>query len=249
MTDLTFKPGNRETGIINGPGRRFLGIMKLLRRKYTFLAAAIVLIITVFMVEPVQGQRKSDIGFMTAIPWYLGDISSFVPVPTYVPPAIGPIFRYNINMRNSVRAHAVYYHLAAEGEIYTGTDAGFQSSFVDLGLDFEFNWWPYKTAFHRTRMTPYVTAGLGYSVNLTGISTSHLYLPFGAGLKANLGKRLSGGLEVTMRKAFSDGIDGVWNAGGEAVESPVGNNDWYMFTGLFLTYKLFDYGETCHGYD
>jgi len=186
---------------------------------------------------------------MSAIPWYLGDISYSAPQAVFVPPAVGPIFRYNFNMRNSLRAHAVFYDLAGSGEIFGGTAAEFQSSFVDLGLDFEFNWWPYKTAHQKSKYSPYVTAGLGYSIDLFGEGKSHVFLPFGLGMKADLAKRLSGGIEVSMRKTFTDMIDGVVNPGGEAVQTPVGNNDWYMFTGIFLTFKIFNYLNECPTYN
>jgi hypothetical protein len=214
-----------------------------LRSFKTYLFLAILLLCV-----QARGQRKSDIGFMTGVPWYLGDISPTIPRPKVIPPAIGPILRYNFDQRHSLRAHAVFYQLAASGEISPGRLEDFQASFVDLGLDFEFNWWPYRTAWRKTRYSPYVSAGLGYSVSYTGRSVSHLYLPFGGGFKVNLGKRLSGGLEASMRKCFTDLIDGVSNPGGEAVQSPVGNNDWYFFTGLFLTYKIFEYREDCPAY-
>ncbi len=182
------------------------------------------------------------------MPWYLGDIAAFVPQPVIVPPAIGPIVRYNLNMRNAFRAHLVFYDLAGSGEIFGGTAADFQSSFVDLGLEFEFNWWPYKTAHRKTKYSPYVTAGVGYSLNLSAEGKSHLYLPFGGGVKANLWRKLSGGVEVNMRKTFTDKIDGVYNPGGEGVQTPLGNNDWYMFTGIFLTYKIFNYNNECPTY-
>ncbi len=108
---------------------------------------------------------------MTAVPWYLGDLAPVFPQPLLGPPAIGPLYRYNFNMRNSLRAHAVFYELAGSGEIFGGTEAEFQSSFVDLGLDFEFNWWPYKTASRKTKYSPYVSAGLGYSLNYAGGSS------------------------------------------------------------------------------
>lgn len=196
-----------------------------------------------------EAQRKSDIGFFTGVPWYLGDLSPVIPRYHLVPPAIGPIFRYNINMHNAVRAHGIFYTLSGSNENFHGGEADFQSSFVDLGLDFEFNWWPYKSADRKAKYSPYVSAGLGYSLNYTGNSVSHLYLPFGGGFKANLGKRMSGGIEVTMRKTFNDMIDGYSNMGGEAVQSPVGNNDWYFFSGVFLTYKIFNYREECPTYD
>jgi hypothetical protein len=214
-------------------------------KKATYLLILPALGLLLLLAAPAEGQRNSDMGFMVAVPWYQGDLSTLVPRPTPVPPAIGPIFRYNFNKRNSLRAHAVFYELAYEGEVFNGTAASFQSSFVDLGLDFEFNWWPYKTAWRRTKYSPYVTAGLGYSIDYAGGSKSHLYLPFGGGLKANLGKRLSGGAEVSMRKTFTDRLDGVVNVGGSEVESPIGNNDWYMFTGVFLTYKIFDFRDDC----
>ena len=203
----------------------------------------------VLFTAPLQGQRKTDIGFMAAIPWYMGDLSTTIPVPNTIPPAIGPILRYNIDMRSAIRVHANFYTLSAINEDFPRLPNEFAASFVDLGLDFEFNWWPYKTAFRKTKYSPYVSAGLGYSLNYSGGSVSHLYLPFGGGLKANLGNRLSGGVEVNMRKTFTDQIDGVSNLGGEAVQSPVGNNDWYLFSGLFLTYKIFNYREECPTYD
>ncbi|MEZ5072772.1 MAG: DUF6089 family protein [Bacteroidales bacterium] len=126
-----------------------------------------------------QAQRNTDIGFFTGVPWYLGDLSPVVPTPTVVPPAIGPILRYNINMRYALRAHAVVFSLGAVDQEFRQVGAEFQSSFVDLGLDFEFNWWPYKTAFKKTPYTPYVTAGLGYALDYLGGSESHLNLPFG----------------------------------------------------------------------
>ena len=186
---------------------------------------------------------------MAAVPWYLGDLSTTVPQPTYVPPAIGPIVRYNFNMRSSMRAHAVLYELGGSGEILGGTATEFQSSFVDLGLDFEFNWWPYKTDHRKTKYSPYVTAGLGYSLNLSAEGKSHIYLPFGGGLKADLWRKLSGGIEVSMRKTFTDKIDGVYNPGNEGDASQMVNTDWYMFTGVFLTYKIFNYNEDCPTYN
>ncbi len=210
--------------------------------KYLLLGTALMLALPSF------GQRKADIGFMVGVPWYMGDISPTVPRPTVSPPAIGPIYRYNFNMRNSLRVHGIFYNMGYEGEVFDGQTAEFQASFVDLGLDFEFNWWPYKTAWRKTKYSPYVTAGLGYSINYAntvGESVSHLYLPFGGGVKVNLGKKLSGGIEVSMRKNFTDLIDGIENIGLEGVSSPVGNNDWHMMTGLFLTYKIFEYRDAC----
>ena len=169
-----------------------------MRRKILLINMVILLVLII----PAHGQRKTDIGFMTAIPWYLGDLSTSTPQPNLVPPAIGPIIRYSFNMRNCLRAHAVFYDLRGSNENFRGLPVDFHSSFVDLGLDFEFNWWPYMSGSSVSKFSPYVSAGLGYSLNYTGGSVSHLYLPFGGGVKTNLGKRMSGGVEVNMRGAI-----------------------------------------------
>jgi hypothetical protein len=213
-------------------------------------AFLLVIITLLLFASPVSGQRNSDVGLMVAVPWYLGDLAPNIPQAVISPPAFGPILRYNFNMRNALRAHLVFYELAASGEIFGGTEAEFHSSFVDLGLDFEFNWWPYKTASQKTKFAPYVTAGVGYSINLSGEAKSHLYIPFGGGVKVNLGNRLSGGVEVTMRKTFTDILDGpdYVNPGREVGKMTLGNNDWYMFTGIFLTYKITNYLNECPTY-
>lgn len=195
------------------------------------------------------GQRKADLGIMASVPWYLGDLSYQAPQLADIPVSIGFMLRHNFDMRSSLKAHSSYYRLGGAGDIYGGNAWNFNASFVDLGLDFEFNWWPYKTALRRTKWTPYVTAGLGYSLNFDGNSDSHLYMPVGGGVKFNIVKRLSAGAEFTMRKSFTDGIDGVWNLGLEDSQSAVGNNDWYMFTGIFITYKLFNFLSDCPTYN
>jgi hypothetical protein len=159
------------------------------------------------------------------------------------------MFRYNFDKRLSLRAHGLFYSLAAEGEVFEGVPRQFEASFVDLGLDFEFNWWDYRTAWRKTKFSPYVSAGLGYGINYSGTSASHLYLPFGGGVKANLGKRMSGGIELSVRKVFRDDLDGVLNVGTEGKGTPLGNNDWYFYTGVFVSYKIFEYRDPCPAMD
>jgi hypothetical protein len=125
-------------------------------RKGTGQAILLVLIV-VFLIQslPVRAQRKADIGFFTGVPWYLGDLRTEIPQPNLVPPAIGPILRYNFNMRNALRAHAIIYTLSGSDENFRQVGSEFKSSFVDLGLDFEkiYNLWvcslQYSDAYFR----------------------------------------------------------------------------------------------------
>ena len=93
---------------------------------------------------PLFGQRKADIGIFVGVPWYLGDISPSVPRPTAVPPAIGPIYRYNFNMRNSLRVHGIFYDMAysnmpddeissPDDEVFAGQKGGISREFRRFG--------------------------------------------------------------------------------------------------------------------
>ncbi len=201
------------------------------------------------------GQKKSDIGIFAGTSYYMGDLNPSVhyAIPSF---AVGPIYRYNFNPRNSLRGHAFYHGLSGSdpdyyGYISTGQTTEFAAKFVDLGLDFEFNWKAYQTAYRRTKASPYVFAGLGYglavipSVNVK----SHVNMPFGVGYKINVGRWLSAGLEVSARKTFTDLVDGVTNPPLDDTMSPFGNNDWYYFTGVFITYKIYKFWEDCPTYD
>ena len=99
--------------------------------------------------------------------------------------------------------------------------------------------------------SPYVFAGLGYGFRVSGDDRmkSHFTFPFGAGYKINVGRWLSGGIEAGPRRAFGDMIDGVSNPGLEDAVAPLGNRDWYIFTGVFVTYKIFKLWDDCPTYE
>ncbi len=206
-----------------------------------------------------SAQEKSDYGIFAGTSYYMGDLNPSVhyAMPSF---AVGPIFRYNFNLHNSIRAHAFYHSLSGsdpnyEGYIPPGSAPDFNAKFVDLGLDFEFNWKPYRTANRKTVASPYVFAGLGYGLKVAGSGSlgsqtrSHITMPFGLGYKVNLGRWLSAGFEASARKVFSDEVDGFTNPPLDDVIAPFGNNDWYFFTGVFVTYKIFKFWEECHAYD
>ncbi|MEX0981217.1 MAG: DUF6089 family protein [Bacteroidales bacterium] len=212
-----------------------------------------------------SAQEKIDYGIFAGTSYYMGDLN---PSVHYAVPSIaaGPIFRYNFNMHNSIRAHAFYHRLSGDDPDYAGyipdeSTPDFKANFVDLGLDFEFNWKPYRTANRKTVGSPYVFAGLGYGQKVAGGGSlgpqtrSHITMPFGFGYKVNLGRWLSAGFEASARKVFSDEVDGVMNNHPDLdldviiPFAPFGNNDWYFFTGVFVTYKIFKFWEECHAYD
>ncbi len=224
--------------------------------KKPYLGAAILIAALLMLISgDLFGQKKSDPGLFLGTSYYMGDINKSRHF--YKPSlAVGAFYRRNFNQRNSLRFSGTYHKLSGSDLDFSGNfrpegPQDFAASFVDLALNFEFNWKPYQTAHRKTTASPYVFAGLGYGIKIGGDAdvNSHLTFPFGAGYKINLGRWLSGGIEVGPRRAFSDNVDGVSNPGMDATVAPLGNRDWYIFTGAFVTYKIFKLWDDCPTYE
>lgn len=208
----------------------------------------------VLLLLPVQnspGQKQSDIGIIGGIAYYMGDLNHYRHF--YAPgPSAGLILRYNFNPRNSIRISGNYGLLKGSPEDFSqpypnSSQEAFSTGVVDVGLSTEFNFMPYKaTKVRKYRYTPYVVGGLGYTVVPGGDSSPSL--SFGGGFKYNLTRRMSGGLEWSFRKTFSDELDHVQNIG---FENNVffHNKDWFSIVGVFITYKFFDWGLDCAAYE
>lgn len=216
-----------------------------------------ILALSLFFPLAMFSQRKSDIGIFAGASYYMGDLnpSKYIYFPRY---AIGPIYRYNFEPRNSVRVSAIYHKLSGNtlnyGEPFVESlNTSFDATFVDASANYEINFLPYKTANRKMTQSLYLSAGLGYHFVLAStvpVAKSHFTIPFGLGYKFNVAKKLSAGTEVSVRKIFTDsGIDGVTNIASEQNKSLFGNKDWYTFAGIFITYKIFNYREDCPAYD
>ncbi len=214
-------------------------------------------IIFFFLFLPLNtySQRKSDIGVFAGTSYYMGDIN---PSKHFYSPglAIGPIYRYNFELRNSIRISAVYHTLKASDNDFNDPfqqlrDASFKASFIDAAAAYEFNFSPYKTTNRKYNQTFYLSAGIGYHIVISSnpYSPSHVTVPFGIGYKLNINKKFAAGIEFSERKVFTDLMDGVENFTMEGNKHLFGNNDWYTFAGIFFTYKIFNFREDCPAYD
>jgi opacity protein-like surface antigen len=209
------------------------------------------IVLFAFPFQAAVGQKKTDIGIIGGTAYYLGDVNHSRHFYS-LSPAGGLICRYNFNERNSVRFHGIYAMIkgdpAATGDPFPGAPyEAFTTNLVDLGVNTEFNFMPYEaTQIRRDRYTPYVGGGLSYAIVFGGESTAAL--SFGAGFKYNVTRRMSGGLEWSFRKSFSDWLDGVQNTGYEN-NLFFHNKDWYSIVGVFITYKIFDWGLDCPAYE
>ncbi len=184
---------------------------------------------------------------------YIGDIGS----ERYIWPndfAFGGIFRYNHNPRVTYRAKVMYFSISdndADSDNAGRQQRGysFQNNIFEVSAGLEFSWWDYSLFSDDYRQTPYMffdIAAINYKTvdgqNTNGDFTyknkTSVAVPFGLGYKAAVADNLVLSAEVGFRLTFSDDLD--YN-NEDYPELDFGNpnsNDWYVFTGISLTYSF-----------
>ena len=218
----------------------------------------IIFISCIALTLTVSAQRKADIGVLLGGSYYLGDInpSKHFYSPSYT---IGGIYRYNFNKRYSLRFNGLYTRLVGNDADFPERnnplrpDVSFNTNVLDLVAQVEFNFQPYMTGNEKGEFSPYLSVGIGYTAVISSSAsnsavtpTGTTNFPFSAGVKYNVDRRLSVGLEWSFRKTFSDTLDGVE---GSIENGLLHNNDWYAFVGVFITYKFFKFAADCPAYN
>ncbi|VAW23920.1 hypothetical protein MNBD_BACTEROID01-63 [hydrothermal vent metagenome] len=239
-------------------------------RKYLLVFVAVMFTFSGF------AQKTADIGVWGGASSYWGDMTE-VNYGESLNPMFGAYFRYNFNPRYSLRAMYLTGHIGAKG-FMENSGWEYYKATHDLSLLMEINFLKYILGFKKTPITSYLLAGLGvmYYPYILDPAAIHQFnpmhnkgnielsqsvvaatFPFGMGVKMNLGKRLGIGLEVLFRKLFDDRLDNLddplaYSAGsGKEVfyTDSWHNNDYAVFMGLHLTYKIYLGKQVCPVYD
>jgi hypothetical protein len=190
-----------------------------------------------------SGQRNADYGIMLGVSSYLGDINPnrllYSPLP-----AGGIFYRYNLNPREALRANLLMGGLRANDLDFNNSfqksrAASFSGIVGELALQFEFNFFPYSTEGKQWDYTPYFAAGGG--VAYVGNTSAFIpVVPFSFGFKVNIYKNIGLEAEYGFRKTFYDNFDGLKDLVAPSDHSWIHNNDWYTFTGLAVTWKIYN---------
>lgn len=222
---------------------------KLSRQFKIFL----LILFPIFAPFVIFSQLNADIGLMSGISYYIGDIN---PSKQFYKPGLiySGFYKYNLHKRYSIKASSTYTRLKAKDSDFSDNDLQsernyeFNSKIVDISIQFEHNFWPYLTTLiEEDRFSPYVFAGITGLYVLGDKSDIYFAIPFGAGFKINLNKRIGLGIEYSLKRTFSDDIDGSdsWNN-----DEYFGyTNDWYFFLGILFSYKIFTKKLLCPAYD
>ena len=196
-------------------------------------------------------EYRWDIGGGLGLCYYLGDVNRTPFSGSSVMTAF--TLRRNFNPRMSLKANLAYgrysgtskgYYLPeASGSTKQSVDVAFGGNVVDLGVQFELNFWGYGMGpgyKKLSRITPYAILGVGATVGINdGANSFGANFPVGAGVKYKVKPRLNLIFEWTHRFTTIDKLDGVRLSDPYYIESSgLKNKDTYSFFMFTLTYDI-----------
>jgi opacity protein-like surface antigen len=203
-----------------------------------------------FAVLPLSAQQyKYEVGPSLGMTGYLGE-SNNGNLFKHPSVTVGGMFRYIHNSRWAFKANLNYANLRGnsmydESWYPDGANYSFSANLIDLGLTAEFNFLNYGTGPSYKKLkpiSPYMVAGVGFVFAITdGHNHASFTIPIGIGVKYKFKDRLNLGFEFTMRKEFSDRIDGYSDLY-DIKHSFAKNTDWYSFA-MFTA--SFEFGKRC----
>ena len=209
----------------------------------------ITLLMLLAVVPAVAQQYKYEVGPALGMTGYLGESNNgnLFKHPSFT---VGGIFRYNHNSRWAFKANLNYANLRGdsmydESWYPDGANYKFTSNLIDVGFTAEFNFLNYGRgpAYKKYKpISPYMVAGVGFVFAMCdGHNQASFTIPLGIGVKYKLKEKVNLGFEFTMRKEFSDRVDGYSDLF-DIKHSFAKNTDWYSFA-MFTA--SFEFGKRC----
>jgi hypothetical protein len=186
---------------------------------------------------------------------YIGDVGP----TTYIAPndlAIGFIYKWNRSTRHSYRFSYTYGKISSndlDSDVPDRNLRGlnFENTIHEFSAGLEFDFFEFDLHKLGSQFTPYVYTGLSYfsykelffidNEVEEDYTDGALAIPMTLGIKAKLNRRFILSLEAGARYTFTDNLDGS-NPKNENLQSlqfgNINSNDWYVFTGITLTYTF-----------
>jgi hypothetical protein len=177
---------------------------------------------------------------------FIGDVGS----TTYVnpnSPAIGLVYKWNKTPRHSWRFSYTQSNIVSR-DANSNNSRKFDTTIKEIGGGIEFNFFDFDINNPLERkLTPYVFTGinmgfyngtLNYNIE---INEKSVVLPIILGVKSNLTSNFVLGFEVGARYTFAEDLDGSLSKNENLKIYSFGNlnnKDWYVFSGLTLTYTF-----------
>ncbi|MDB5233072.1 MAG: hypothetical protein JWR44_65 [Hymenobacter sp.] len=215
-----------------------------------------------FFCASAHAQNTSEVGIGLGATNYRGEIS-----PEYQlqnnRPALTVFYRKDISVPVTLRGALMGGFLRAADDNVNGTNGGVppllsyrqantKGSMFEASGVMEYNFMDYHYRTDKVHFTPYLFVGIAaFYANTTTVTNNNaltgtlnrkgsmlgLAIPAGAGLKYALSEHLNLGLEVGVRKAFTDELDHLSKQDPLLVNPH--DQDWYYYSGVSLSYSFY----------
>ncbi|MEH6513871.1 DUF6089 family protein [Maribacter arcticus] len=171
--------------------------------------------------------------------------------------AFGGLFKWNISKRYAWRGSLMYGKFTADDNKSSSTarqQRGYvvDNSVLEGSVGLEFNFVDYNLHKLGPAFTPYLYTGITYFrydyeyfnggvLQEIGQKDGAFAIPMTAGFKYRINQFLIFGAEIGARYTFTDNLDASNPKGSNFEEFQFGNifsDDWYVFSGLTLTYTF-----------
>lgn len=248
----------------------------------------LIVVSLIIIINGAKAQKTADVGIWGGTGTSFGDMTQ-PNLGRSLGFNYGAFLRYNFNPRVSARLQLINGSIKGEG-IFDSHDWTFGPKNVSsLSLMAEINFFRYYLGEKQTPFTTYLLGGIGvgmypyklegnvgeglkgrledvvyYNVDnvpddINGVFAFHI--PFGFGVKFNLGEKVGVGLELIVNRYFDDKLDDLDDPRKyETIDlngSPVWisyndewhNNDYTAYLGLHLTYKINLSKKACPVYE
>ena len=209
-------------------------------------------ILAVFVVMPACAgddlEYKWDVGGSLGLCYYLGDANSTPLRGSSVMAAVN--FRRNFNPRMALKTSLSFGRYSGKGFVPEEhgvasplIEVDFKGNVVDLGTQFELNFWGYGMGpgyKKLSRITPYMLLGFGLTIGSTSDGGCFgVNFPVGGGIKYKVKPRLNLAFEWSVHFSTTDKLDGVKLSDPYYLKSSgIKNKDAYSFFMLSLSYDI-----------
>jgi len=215
-----------------------------------------------FFCASASAQNTSEVGIGLGATNYRGEIS-----PQYQlqnnRPALTAFYRRDVSVPVTLRGGLLVGLLRADDGNVAGENntvpplpayrqANTKGSVVEASAVLEYNFMDFHYRTDKVHFTPYLFAGVAaYYASTTTVTNNQaltgafnrdgsmigIAIPAGAGLKYALSEHINLGLEVGVRKLFTDKLDHLFDQDPLLVNP--NDPDWYYYSGASLSYTFY----------
>lgn len=242
----------RYNGDIKGTERQVLqkqsrGCYRLLAFVTRFYISCLLLFPLLFLSLNGFCQPGAEIGVMGGVGYYLGEYNSrhFGNQQSY----LAGLYRYNLNDRFALRLNAGFSKIDIKNKVLlpngeVSYPENIHATVKDISgiVEFNFRSFMVQKTEESSWWCPYIFGGVGF---FSAGKAESVSFPLGVGMKFNLYRQLSCGIEWGTRKLFTDKIDGLYDPWGTGETNFIYNKDWFFVAGFTLTYR-FPLNPVCH---